>query len=199
MKKIKKILIPILLGILLWSNTYAETNFQYAYRILLKHEGNYCHHPDDKGGETYRGITKRYNLHWYGWKYVDKTRNKKWNTEVPQANFWAQDHYLTIWVREGFDEIEDRQLAAYLFDYRVNAFTGPREIRKVLNEVGLCLPISNKFDAELAGCVNVAPKWLLKNRLEYHRSKHYKRLAYKDHTQRKFLKHWLQRTKFSNY
>lgn len=187
------------MGILLWSNNQAETNFQYAYRKLLSHEGNYVYHPDDKGGETYRGITKKYNISWYGWRYVDRVRNKEWNVDVPKANFWAQDHYLTIWIREGFDKVHDPVLAAYLFDYRVNAYTGPREIRKVLNEIGLCIPITNKFTDELAECVNVAPKWLLKNRLENHRAKHYKRLAYKDPTQRKFLSHWLQRTKFSNY
>lgn len=199
MNKMIRILKITLLGILLSSNTYAETKFQYAYRILLAHEGNYANHPDDKGGETYRGITKKYNIDWYGWRYVDRKRAKEQNQEIPQANFWAQDHYLTIWVREGFDQIHDWRLAAYLFDYRVNAFTGPKEIRKILNEIGCCIPIYNKFDDELAACVNSAPNWLLKNRLEYYRAQHYKRLAYKDQTQRKFLSHWLKRTKFANY
>lgn len=177
----------------------AETNFQYAYKKILEHEGNYVYHPDDKGGETYRGITKKYASQWYGWRYVNKTKNKVRYQDIPQANFWAQDYYLTIWIREGFDKIHDKKLAAYLFDYRINAYTAPKEIRKVLNVVGLCIPISNKFTAEVAECVNVAPNWLLKNRLENTRTKHYKRIASRNETQKQFLSHWLKRSKFSNY
>lgn len=197
----KKLMMTMMLlgGILLSNNNYAETNFQYAYKKLLSHEGNYAYHPLDKGGETYRGITKRFNKNWYGWRYVNAVPNKKQYQEIEKANFWAQDHFLDIWVKEGFDKIKDKQLASYLFDYRVNAYTGPKELRKVLNEVGLCIPIKNKFTDEVAECINVAPNWLLKNRLEHRRKQHYYRIVNRDPSQRIFLKHWLQRTKMSNY
>lgn len=34
-------------------------NFDRAFLIILKHEGNYVNHPSDPGGETNYGISKR--------------------------------------------------------------------------------------------------------------------------------------------
>ena len=38
---------------------------------LLKKEGGYVNDPDDAGGQTYRGISRKYNPNWKGWVVVD--------------------------------------------------------------------------------------------------------------------------------
>lgn len=50
-------------------------NFLKSYDILIKHEGGYVNDPDDKGGETYKGIARKFNPDWKGWKIIDKSSN----------------------------------------------------------------------------------------------------------------------------
>ena len=46
-------------------------NFIKSYEITCKHEGGYSFDPDDAGGETYKGISRRFNPQWSGWKIID--------------------------------------------------------------------------------------------------------------------------------
>lgn len=51
-----------------------EIFFSHIAGDTLKHEGGYANHPADKGGETYRGITRKHNPEWSGWKYIDEVK-----------------------------------------------------------------------------------------------------------------------------
>lgn len=46
-------------------------NFQAAFDRTLKHEGGYSNIPEDKGKETYRGISRRWYPEWDGWDIID--------------------------------------------------------------------------------------------------------------------------------
>ena len=109
-------------------------SFREAYEYVREFEGNYVNISLDRGGETYGGITRKYNPEWYGWRYVDKYPNIR-HTFVPEAEFWVMDHYLTIWVKEGFYKLENQQVANYLFDMRVH-LSKYRAI-KLLNSQGI--------------------------------------------------------------
>lgn len=187
----------MILSLVPWSpvEIKKETNFQYAYKILLEHEGNYVNHPDDKGKETYRGISRRYNQHWYGWRYIDKIPNKQRYQDIEKANFWAQDYFLDIWIKEGWDRIIDKRVAAYLFDYRINAYFGVKEIKKALWKHKLTVSIDNKFTPEYAELINLLSTEDVLNTVQKARWKHYHRIAAREESQKQFLKHWLHRTK----
>lgn len=45
--------------------------FNDAFKKLVKTEGSYVCDSDDSGGETYRGISRRYNPKWEGWNIID--------------------------------------------------------------------------------------------------------------------------------
>jgi len=49
--------------------------FLDAYHHTMKHEGGYTFDPDDVGGETYKGISKKYNPSWTGWVIIDEMKN----------------------------------------------------------------------------------------------------------------------------
>lgn len=36
-------------------------DFQESFRIAMGHEGGYSKDPDDAGGETYKGISRKFN------------------------------------------------------------------------------------------------------------------------------------------
>ena len=45
--------------------------FEDAYKKVVKVEGSYVCDSDDSGGETYKGISRRYNPKWEGWPIID--------------------------------------------------------------------------------------------------------------------------------
>ncbi len=49
-------------------------SFDKAYEITRRHEGGYVNDPDDMGGETYKGISRRYHPSWAGWFDIDALR-----------------------------------------------------------------------------------------------------------------------------
>ena len=45
--------------------------FGDAFKKLSIKEGGYVNDKDDAGGETYRGISRKYNPTWQGWTMID--------------------------------------------------------------------------------------------------------------------------------
>jgi lysozyme family protein len=179
------------------SSVVKRADFTESLSYLLNHEGYYVNHPDDRGKETYCGISRRFNPNWYGWRYVDSYKDTvqiKWNTRIPQLDHWVLDYYLNLWVKEYFYLIDNQDVANYLFDFRVNGTTGVRIIQKSLNDLGCNVKVNNTMSKQMIEKVNsLDPKDVLcavKNR----RTLFYKSIAKKDTSQKKFLKHWLKRS-----
>jgi lysozyme family protein len=51
-------------------------SFQTAYVHILEFEGGYANDPRDKGGETYRGISRVSFPDWPGWPFIDEIKAK---------------------------------------------------------------------------------------------------------------------------
>ena len=52
-------------------------DFDKALRKLLAIEGGYVNDPGDPGGETYKGVARRYNASWPGWSRIDAAKRRK--------------------------------------------------------------------------------------------------------------------------
>jgi len=81
------------------------SDFHRALQVILEHEGGYVDHPDDPGGETNFGISKR------AFPNVDIK-----NLAAKEASDIYQEHY---WNACRCDEI-NWPLNLYLFDSAVN-------------------------------------------------------------------------------
>lgn len=46
-------------------------DFSTALKQVLRFEGGYADDPDDVGGETYQGVSRRFFPRWPGWQYLD--------------------------------------------------------------------------------------------------------------------------------
>lgn len=95
-------------------------NFNEAFDITMGHEGGYIDDKDDVGGETYRGIARRYNPDWEGWEIIDETK--------PDINFDEMDPYVRKFYKNRYwDEISlddfPQAIANELFDTAVNMGT----------------------------------------------------------------------------
>lgn len=52
-------------------------SFDDAFNSTMGHEGGYANDPIDAGGETYRGIARRFHPSWSGWAIIDSAKKDK--------------------------------------------------------------------------------------------------------------------------
>jgi len=100
-------------------------NFRKAYDLTMGHEGGYAKDADDLGGETYRGIARKFNPGWAGWAKIDKAKrvrgfpaslDRDAQLQADVAAFYKQ-HY---WDKFQGDAMPDQDIAEELFDTGVN-------------------------------------------------------------------------------
>lgn len=99
-----------------------------AFEKTMGHEGGYSNHPNDLGGETYRGIARKRNKNWEGWKVADDLKKQHGNPAFrdylksnKNLQSLVRNFYRTnYWERVKGDEIPDAEIAIELFDNAVN-------------------------------------------------------------------------------
>ena len=116
-------------SILAETNELIMSDFNTAFKKTMGHEGGYASDPDDLGGETYKGISRRFHPSWEGWDTIDNHQNtvrdmssfdaalKSDNALQIMVGHFYQDHY---WDRFQGNQIPDQDIANELFDTGVN-------------------------------------------------------------------------------
>ena len=93
------------------------SNFETCLETILHHEGGYVNHPEDPGGMTNLGVTKRVYEEWVGHEVDEDT----------MRNLTAED-VSPIYKKNYWDRVKCDDLPAGLdlcvFDFGVNAGTG---------------------------------------------------------------------------
>lgn len=74
-------------------------NFEKAYKKLVQFEGGYVNDPDDKGGETYKGIARNFNPNLEVWDIIDYERP---NINFPEC--LEEDQHLQNRVKQFYKE-----------------------------------------------------------------------------------------------
>jgi lysozyme family protein len=92
---------------------FMSGRFLDIYKIVIEYEGGYVNHPNDPGGETYKGISRRAHPNWEGWKLIDQKK------PVPE-NLVQEFYHENYWKRLRGDEMP-YPVGEYLFDFGVNA------------------------------------------------------------------------------
>lgn len=104
-------------------------NFDEAYDITLGHEGGYTNDPVDVGGETYKGVARRYYPDWRGWEIIDDAKsinnfpnNLRGNTNLDKMikTFYKKLYWNLFWG----DDIPNQEVANEMFDTGVNMGVG---------------------------------------------------------------------------
>ena len=102
--------------------------FNDAYKMLIKKEGGYVNDSDDSGGETYKGISRRYNLNWEGWNIIDRYKKSYYGTSLKRVleadealqkavyNLYKENY----WDIFELDDIPSQTIAYQMFDTCVN-------------------------------------------------------------------------------
>lgn len=100
-------------------------DYSTSFHKTLGHEGGYGDDPDDRGGETYKGISRRYHPDWPGWGMIDQLKGEPSfpsslyhheELRAQVAEFYREEFWNRIWA----EQIPDQDIADELFDTSVN-------------------------------------------------------------------------------
>lgn len=168
-------------------------DFEKALAFTLAEERGYANHPKDRGGETYRGLSRKVHSDWPGWRAVDAHKRRgelSAHSLLPELEDSVRERYRSAyWDAISGDDLPPRT-ALSLFDYAVHA--GPtRAVKRLQSLLG----------AEADG--RVGPQTLEKlshfgdtyaaRRLLRERALSFEEIARSDPSQREFLRGWRQR------
>lgn len=100
-------------------------DFKKAYNITMSHEGGYSNNPNDNGGETWKGIARKFHPNWAGWAIIDSYKNKPNFPESLKSDSVLDGHVLAFYKKEFWDVnkldfINDQDVCNELFDTGVN-------------------------------------------------------------------------------
>ncbi len=109
-----------------------SADFDRAFDATMGHEGGYANDPSDFGGETYRGIARRFHPGWPGWNRIDQakgvapTRLKEQLASMRDLiDPYVREFYrLEFWLKVGADQVTSQAVADELFDTGVNMGPG---------------------------------------------------------------------------
>jgi lysozyme family protein len=134
-------------------------NFDKAIDYLFEIEGLYSNAPDDNGGETYRGISRKSYPEWEGWKIMDRVQsrikfkglsldgiNKAVNTIYTGVYL---DNLATFFYKKNFwnplllDEVKSTQISLKIFDMSVHF-----GIKRAVTFIQECIALIDYINAD---------------------------------------------------
>ncbi len=185
--------------------------FQSALKHTLTFEGGYANDPEDAGGETFRGISRKNWPAWPGWPLIDNVKQTvstkaliidiHFDGDVPMADLVADFYFQNFWLpfaRLGWPQ----RLTAKLFDTSVNlGLKGAVVVlQRALNRTDLIAPLAEdgrigprtKAALDLALEPPNGEARLLRLLVEK-QSEYYQSIVIRKPSQNKFLNGWLRR------
>ena len=122
--------------------------FKKAMEHTLQFEGGYANDPDDRGGETFRGISRKNWAMWPGWSLIDSAKkrgittakkiNKAFEHDENMQHLVAGFYHENFW--EPFQPLEaSERITTKLFDTAVNTGVG-RAVRFLQNTHNILEP-----------------------------------------------------------
>lgn len=188
-------------------------NFILSYNRTSKFEGGYSNQKDDKGGESYKGISRVFHPFWNGWKIIDNYKSKKFfpNNLVgdSELELLVKDFYkIEFWNKIQGDAILNQELADELFDMSVNfgavkAIIYLQRALNILNKNKLSyndIIVDGVFGTKtlmaLSSCIKANGWDLLLNVLNGFQIKHYIEIMERNPSQEIFIG-WFKRVKIT--
>lgn len=184
-------------------------DFSLSMPALRSVEGGYVNDPDDLGGETYSGISRRNFPHWTGWALIDQEKSfpsfpKNLSTNSQLRTMVDEFYRVNFWNANSLSEVKSQETADEIFEMAVNIGNTP-----AVDIVQMALNLLNKYqklyknlvvDGRLGGVTLQAiqyheanPKPLIRtiNGLQFER---YADICRKNEKMEKYFYGWLTRT-----
>lgn len=128
--------------------------FDEEFDKVILAEGGYVNDPDDAGGETYLGISRKNNPKWTGWRIIDNIKKKYGTKNITSRlkkdaalnNSAKLIYKQNYWDVLELDDIPSQGIAHQLFDTCVNC--GKTAAIRIAQQV-LMMTITGKWSNEL--------------------------------------------------
>lgn len=128
--------------------------FDEEFDKVILAEGGYVNDPDDAGGETYLGISRKNNPKWTGWRIIDNIKKKYGTKNITSRlkkdtalnNSAKLIYKQNYWDVLELDDIPSQGIAHQLFDTCVNC--GKTAAIRIAQQV-LMMTITGKWSDEL--------------------------------------------------
>jgi len=125
-------------------------SFEQAFKQTMAHEGGYSDTSGDKGGETYRGISRVFHPSWPGWTVIDLWKAGHIPTDVRDSQLFGplpEFYRMNFWDKFQGDAVDEMSpMVAYeLFDTAVNM-----GVHKAVSFLQTALNMQNAYGATYA-------------------------------------------------
>ncbi|WP_367868309.1 glycoside hydrolase family 108 protein [Pedobacter sp. WC2423] len=182
------------------------SDFKIAEQLTGINEGGYVHDPNDKGGETYAGISRNNWSEWRGWLIIDGLKdtegisaaliNRKAKSNAQLTELIRTFYKQNFWDINQLGLVHDQQLANTVYDFGVNSGTvrAAKYLQDTVNQVSaLNLATDGIIGPITIHAVNTNDPAKLTLIYNSKRQAFYSSIA--KGTQARFLKSWLSRIK----
>lgn len=170
----------------------SDATFFKADSMTGRNEGGWVNNPNDAGGETYAGITRKYYPNWEGWAFLDTIKDKHTNQRFlnleKSVQYFYRDNY---WNKFHLGQINNEMLACCVYDFLI---TSDNDAIKSLQH---CLGI---LEDGIIGAVTLEhindphyDQFALLASYVRQRISFYTDLAIRDKRNREFYKSWMNR------
>lgn len=179
--------------------------FIEAYHKTMKHEGGYSNHPNDRGGETYKGISRVHHPDWKGWIIVDRIKSDSdlsFADSPPLQDLVWKFYKIKYWDSIKLDNVSYiyNSVAEELFDISVNfgfkkAATTLQRALNILNrdKKSTDLKVDGLIGNKTLSRINKYKEKILLKLIILLKAKYYIDIVEKNTSQEVFIRGWLTR------
>lgn len=180
-------------------------DFKQALAFTLRQEGGYANDPEDSGGETWRGISRKNWPHWDGWQIIDNTKsmmndfNRDYMFRMLAVSEELQDRvkrfYRTNFWGLNYDAIQNQTIATKLFDWGVNmgVSSAVECLQRAVGDCGVMLDVDGILGHVTVKAANLIHAYELMPYFIAAVKAHYRKVVEDNPKDVKFLKGWLIR------
>jgi lysozyme family protein len=183
--------------------------FKIAEKLTGINEGGWANNPNDRGKETYAGVSRNFWPSWPGWKKIDKYKAEyprlsaalkkrftlaQWinaSAKVPSEGMKelvSQFYKTNFWDLNKLDQINDQQIANSVYDFGVNSGKG-RAVQFLEQIFGV--KKDGIMDPQVIALVNRSDPKVILEKYNDAREAAYRSWAIGEQAQ--FLRSWLSR------
>ena len=155
-------------------------------------EGGYSFNPQDPGGETYRGISRKYWPQWAGWAIIDSIKGQPGWLLTLDSNQELQGLVVTFYHDNfwQYDQVHDQTIANKLFDLSVNMGT---EHAIKIAQGAVNLPQDGVFGPRTLASINATYNGSLIQLIRLAAENYHKQIVASHPEEAEFLNGWLRR------
>ncbi len=177
--------------------------FDKAYKLTMKNEGGYSNLLLDRGGETYKGISRYFHPLWEGWEIIDDEDFNNPQLEPMVRRFYKWNYWNKVNLTK--ISIIVSKVSLELFDIAVNMGTMKASslLQRTLNILNRDEKIyDNLIVDSLVGSITLwtIDKYIEQNSeelllklIQLMKAKHYIDIVESNQTQEVFIRGWLNR------